>query len=262
MINILNKRSSVQGNTPTTSDLQLGEIGINTYDGKIFIKKDAGTAEIVEVGRRLEWELKSANYVAGKDDKLMVDTSSASVTITLPSTVNIGDEIILVDYEGTWSTNNVVLDGNGKNIMGSANDLLCDVDNAKITLIYTNTTDGWRVFIASSNEQNDDTYDWSIKTANYTAEVDDKIMADTSSSAFTITLPASPTYGFEIVIVDYAATWSSNNLTVNGNSENINGSSSNVVYDLDGSQVRLVYTNSSVGWESYVDSEIIDGGLF
>ena len=262
MINILNKRSSVQGNTPSTTDLELGEIGINTYDGKLFIKKDPGTPEVVEIGRKLEWEVKSSNCVVGRDDKIMADTTSSAFTVTLPAVANVGDEIILVDYDGTWSTNNLTVDGNGNNIMGSSDDLLCDVDNAKITLIYTSPNDGWRIFISSSNVQNNDTYEWSIQTSNYTAGIDDKIMADTTSSAFTVTLPSSPTYGFEVKIVDYAKTWSTNNLTVNGNGANINGSSSNIVYDLDGSQVRLVYTNSTVGWESYVDSEVLDGGTF
>ena len=44
------KRSSTEGAEPTTSDLALGEVGINTYDGKMFIKKDDGTASIVELG--------------------------------------------------------------------------------------------------------------------------------------------------------------------------------------------------------------------
>ena len=44
------KRSSTEGAEPTTSDLALGEVGINTFDGKMFIKKDVGTASIVELG--------------------------------------------------------------------------------------------------------------------------------------------------------------------------------------------------------------------
>ena len=44
------RRSAVAGRVPTTSQLDLGEIGINTHDGKVYIKKDAGTPEIVEVG--------------------------------------------------------------------------------------------------------------------------------------------------------------------------------------------------------------------
>lgn len=44
------KRSSVAGKVPTTSDLGLGEIAINTYDGKAYFKKDDGTESIVEIG--------------------------------------------------------------------------------------------------------------------------------------------------------------------------------------------------------------------
>ena len=50
MATIQLKRSSVPAKTPTTSDLALGEIGINTYDGKMYIKKDDGTPSVVEVG--------------------------------------------------------------------------------------------------------------------------------------------------------------------------------------------------------------------
>lgn len=42
------KRSSVQGKTPLTTDLQLGELAINTYDGNLFYKKSiSGTDSIV-----------------------------------------------------------------------------------------------------------------------------------------------------------------------------------------------------------------------
>jgi len=44
------KRSAVPAKVPTTGDLQLGEIGVNTYDGKLYIKKDDGAESIVEVG--------------------------------------------------------------------------------------------------------------------------------------------------------------------------------------------------------------------
>lgn len=51
MANIIKvKRSAVPSNVPTTGQLELGEIAINTYDGKMFIKKDTGTQSIVEIG--------------------------------------------------------------------------------------------------------------------------------------------------------------------------------------------------------------------
>lgn len=44
------KRSAVAGKVPTTSDLALGELGINTFDGRIYLKKDNGTESVVSVG--------------------------------------------------------------------------------------------------------------------------------------------------------------------------------------------------------------------
>jgi hypothetical protein len=44
------KRSSVSGKVPATADLELGELAINTFDGKAFLKKDNGTESIVSLG--------------------------------------------------------------------------------------------------------------------------------------------------------------------------------------------------------------------
>lgn len=44
------KRSAVPGKVPTTGDLALGELGLNSFDGKLYAKKDNGTASIVEIG--------------------------------------------------------------------------------------------------------------------------------------------------------------------------------------------------------------------
>jgi len=40
--NIRLRRSAVQGNAPTTGQLDLGELAINTYDGKIYLKRTQG----------------------------------------------------------------------------------------------------------------------------------------------------------------------------------------------------------------------------
>lgn len=44
------RRSATQGSIPTTAQLSLGELAINTYDGKLFLKKNvSGTETVVEV---------------------------------------------------------------------------------------------------------------------------------------------------------------------------------------------------------------------
>lgn len=44
---IKHRQSSVPGSIPTTSDLELGELAINTYDGNIFLKRQQGEDEVI-----------------------------------------------------------------------------------------------------------------------------------------------------------------------------------------------------------------------
>lgn len=43
------KRSAVTGKTPLTTDVALGELAINTFDGKMFFKRNNGTESIIEL---------------------------------------------------------------------------------------------------------------------------------------------------------------------------------------------------------------------
>ena len=72
---------------------------------------------------------------------------------------------------------------------------------------------------------------------------------DTTSNACTVTLPASASVGDQIIFVDYARTWATNNLTIDQNSLNYQGNSSpNPVYDTDGETVNIVYSGATQGW--------------
>lgn len=44
------KRSAIAGKAPTPAQLDLGELAINTRDGKLFLKRADGSEEIIEVG--------------------------------------------------------------------------------------------------------------------------------------------------------------------------------------------------------------------
>ena len=49
--NIKLRRSATQGAIPTASNLDLGELAINTFDGKLYVKKTAGSnTRVVQVG--------------------------------------------------------------------------------------------------------------------------------------------------------------------------------------------------------------------
>jgi hypothetical protein len=81
---VLVKRSAVANKVPQTTDLQLGEIAINTYDGKVYIKKNDGTDAIVQVGGG-----SSATTLSGLND----------VTISAPSAGQV------LEYDGTQWVN-------------------------------------------------------------------------------------------------------------------------------------------------------------
>jgi hypothetical protein len=85
---------------------------------------------------------------------------------------------------------------------------------------------------------------WIVKNSNYTASDGEGIIADTSSSAFTITLPASPSVGFQIKIAQGVKPFSVNNLTIGRNGHTIMGLSEDLIMNVDDSSVELVFDGS------------------
>lgn len=88
-----------------------------------------------------------------------------------------------------------------------------------------------------------------VRSSNYTAANEDQIIANTSGGAFTITLPASPANGAEIFIADAANTWGTNNLTIGRNGQTIGALAEDMICDISGVNVRIVFTGST--WRVY-----------
>ena len=80
---------------------------------------------------------------ASAGEGYFINTTSAAHTITLPSSPSIGDEISVIDYAGTFDTNNLTVGRNSENIQGSAADLTVSTERAGFTLVYTDGTQGW-----------------------------------------------------------------------------------------------------------------------
>lgn len=99
------KRSAVSGKVPTTSDLQLGELALNTYDGNLFFKKDvSGTESVVAVAT-----LNGSQTLSNKT------LSSAVITGTLTANGSTGTNGQVLASTGTsvqWiSLTNTTLSG-------------------------------------------------------------------------------------------------------------------------------------------------------
>lgn len=92
---------------------------------------------------------------------------------------------------------------------------------------------------------------WQSKTATYTAVAGDRINANTSSAAWTLTLPATPATYAEVTLADHAGTWDANNLTVARNGSNINGGAADLTCDVEGKQILLRFEGATIGWRIY-----------
>ena len=87
-----------------------------------------------------------------------------------------------------------------------------------------------------------------VKTSGFTAVAGEGYFCNTSSAAFTATLPASPTLGDEVTFIDYAGTFDTNNLTVGRNSQPIMGTAADLTVSIERAGLTLVYTDGTQGW--------------
>jgi hypothetical protein len=88
----------------------------------------------------------------------------------------------------------------------------------------------------------------SVKTSGFTAVAGEGYFCNTTSSAFTVTLPATPTAGQQVAVVDYAGTFDTNALTISPNSNKIEGATDNLKLSGEREGVLLVYIDSTQGW--------------
>jgi len=72
-------------------------------------------------------------------------TSASALTLTLPASPVLNDEIQLVDASGNASTYNITVARNGNKINGGTGNLIIDNNGGWYTLLYTGATYGWKV---------------------------------------------------------------------------------------------------------------------
>ena len=95
-----------------------------------------------------------------------------------------------------------------------------------------------------------------VTGATHTAVAGEGYWIDTASNACTITLPASASVGDTIEFSDYARNWGTNAVTLNTNSLNFQGGTTNIIYNTNGQSVRIVYSGATQGWIPTVDDDV------
>ena len=85
----------------------------------------------------------TGNTAASVNTKYIVNTNTANLTITLPSTPSFGDEVGIIDGTGNASVHAITVARNGGNIQGAASDMTVTTDRSAFTLVYYNASQGW-----------------------------------------------------------------------------------------------------------------------
>lgn len=87
-------------------------------------------------------------------------------------------------------------------------------------------------------------------STTYSAVVNDRILADSSSATFTITLPANASLlvSDTIQIIDATSSAGTNAITIDRNGSKIQGAAEDLTFDITGGIVTMIYTGTTYGW--------------
>lgn len=153
--------------------------------------------------------------ISSNDKIIYANTSGGPVTCQLPANPYIGEEHIIIDYSNNASVNNITINGNGNNINGSST-FIINLNIGYLKLNYNGVE--WKIVGQLSESAK------SIIVVDYDLTLlanHESVFVDLTAAAVEITLPASPVIGELHIIKDMYGNAATNNLTINGNGNDV-----------------------------------------
>lgn len=159
----------------------------------------------------------------------LTGTLTGNVNVTVPDSI-----------EKTYLVNNQVTHGVYSLTFKTSSGTGIKLAQGNRYVIYA---DGTNVNLISMEQT------WRAVSAAATVQPGSAILANTATTSFTLTLPASPAAGDLVSVIDAGYTFDTKPLTMGRNSSNIANSAANLVVSTEGAGFTLVYSgNATVGW--------------
>ena len=216
-VNNFEMTNQATGTSPT-----LAAVGGDSNIDMVLVPKGTGETK-VGTGAATATITSSGAY----DLTLDTNSGSNSGTITITDGAN-GNIAITPNGSGA-----IVLDGlSWPTSDGTANYVLKTDGSASLSWAEMSGGTSWQA----------------VQSTGFTAAAGKGYFCNTTSAAFTVTLPGSPSLGDEVTIVDYAGTADTNNITVGRNSLKIMGSAADLTVAIERAAFTLVYSDSTYGW--------------
>ena len=134
---------------------------------------------------------KTAPLTVASGNGYFINTTSGSITVTLPASPSAGDIVAFKDYANTWDTNSVTLARNGSKINGECNNATLNTESQSVTLIYVDGTKGWQDIHDSTSDVTGATF-ITATGGTVTTCGNFKIHTFTSGSTFTVCSVGNP----------------------------------------------------------------------
>ena len=155
---------SVSAGVPVTVNGDLKSNALKATDGGSIISQSGTTITLGASGDTVslasgasqsgfgregsvDWQtsIKTSDFTAVSGEGYFVNTTSGTITVTLPASPSAGAIVAVKDYANTADTNAITLARNGSNIDGAANDVQMTTEGISVTIVYADATKGWVV---------------------------------------------------------------------------------------------------------------------
>lgn len=197
--------------------------------------------------------VKTSAYTAAAYELVRANTTTGAFTVTLPASPIDGAQVGVIDIAKTFGSYPLTLaPGVGATIEGDSTSMLLDVNGAYVAFVYTTSLTNWRLLTIPLTPNgiisNGGLSPTTVKTANYSTSGNELVRCNTTSGAFSVTMPAAPLDGAIIGFVDINNTFATNNLTILPAGKTIEGDATSYVLDMSGVYVTVIYSSTTNNW--------------